>query len=546
MFISKEKYKACIYTRLSKDDGDKAESHSISSQKSMCGDYIRWQGDMELVDTFVDDGYSGVSLDRPGFRRLEEAIRKGQVDAVVCKDLSRFSRKYIEGGRYLEKIFPQLGVRFVAINDAYDSLGGSPQADSFLVPFKNLINDAYCKDISVKIRTNLDAKRRRGEYVGAYAPYGYVKDSADRNSLAVDEAAAKTVRQIFSMYKEGKGIGSIADQLNGLGVPSPMEHKNSMGIRYRTSFRTGKEAKWSYQAVRRILTNEVYIGVLAQGKRGTPNYKVREVQEKDRSEWVTVEGRHEPLVPYEDFAAVQEMLRRDTRSTGDGSEENLLSGFVFCAECGQPMARKVVPSKKGRNYYYYVCSTNRRHEGCSPHSISTKEVERAVANAIRGQVSSIIDMEAALEYIASLPDTGRGLEDYGALAERLQDEIGKYRKRKLRLYEDLSDGIIDKAEYADFRREYSAIIEEKEAALERVRQEERKAKEGQGKGRQWIEAFKKHRNIEALDRRTLMELVDRILIHEGHSVEILFRYRDEYQRAGETIENSGALPAGAI
>lgn len=282
--MSKKVYRTAIYARLSRDDGDKSESNSIKSQRSMCEEYIAGNKDLELVETFVDDGYSGVDFNRPEFRRLEESLRSGKIDAVVCKDLSRFSRNYIEGGRYLEKIFPQLGIRFIAINDNYDSRTGDPQSDSFIIPFKNLINDTYCKDISVKIRTNLDVKRRKGEFVGSFAPYGYKKDEEDRNKLIIDEEAAKIVRQIFSLFKDGKSIGQITDRLNELGVLTPMEYKKAAGLNFATSFRGVKTPKWSYQAVRRILTNEVYIGVLIQGKRGTPNYKVHVTRDKDESE----------------------------------------------------------------------------------------------------------------------------------------------------------------------------------------------------------------------------------------------------------------------
>lgn len=175
----KSVYRTGIYARLSRDDGDKAESNSIVSQKSICEEYIAQHTELELCDTFVDDGFSGVSFDRPNFRRMEQAIRDGKIDCIVCKDLSRFTRNYIEGGRYLEKIFPQLGVRFIAINDTYDTATGNPQSDSFIIPFKNLINDTYCKDISVKIRSNLDVKRRKGEYTHSVTVF-HCKPSQNR------------------------------------------------------------------------------------------------------------------------------------------------------------------------------------------------------------------------------------------------------------------------------------------------------------------------------------------------------------------------------
>lgn len=527
--MSEKVYRTAIYARLSKDDGDKAESNSITSQKAMCEEYISRHVDLELVETFVDDGYSGVDFNRPGFRKLEEALRDGRVEAILCKDLSRFSRNYIEGGRYLERIFPQLGVRFIAINDGYDSLTGNAQLDSFVIPFKNLINDTYCKDISVKIRTNLDVKRRRGEYVGAYAPYGYQKDPDDKNRLVVDEYAGDIVRQIFSMYKDGVSVCRIAEKLNSLGVLSPMEYKISTGSNYNTSFRINESAKWSYKAVHRILTNEVYIGVLAQGKRGTPNYKIHVVQDKDESEWVKVEDAHEALVTYEDFMSVRRMLGRDTRSVGEESEENILSGFLFCGDCGQPMTRKVVPSKN-KKYYYYICSTHKRHEGCTTHSISTKEVLKAVTNAVKQQIGNVLELSETLEYISSLPTADRTFE---AQMEKLTEEIAHCKKMKLRLYEDLTSGIIDKKEYADFRGQYTLRIEEKSETLERVRRESRDSSVNGPAEKAWVALYRKHENIGELSRRVLMALVDKIMIYEGHVVEVLFQYGDEYRQALE-------------
>jgi DNA invertase Pin-like site-specific DNA recombinase len=391
-----------------------------------------------VCEPFVDDGYSGVSFNRPSFKKLEDAIRKGGIDCIVVKDLSRFSRNYIDGGRYLEKIFPQLGIRFIAVNDAYDSLTGDPQSDSFVIPFKNLINDSYCKDISMKIRSSLEVKQKNGEFVGAFAPYGYKKSPENKNQLIVDEAVSEYVQMIFAMYKDGFSIGRIADRLNQMGVLSPMEYKHSAGVKFDTVFKTGDIAKWTYKAVQRILTNEVYIGVLAQGKRGTPNYKVRVVQSKDEAEWVKVENAHEALVSYEDFMAVKTMMKRDMRCSPDQNEAHLFSGFLFCGDCQQSMIRKTVPSKT-KKYIYYVCSSNKHSRTCSPHSISAKEVEEKVFRAIHDQIELVINLERALELIERLPSQSRKAFNYEAQITKLEEEIERYQKLKLRLYEDLSD-----------------------------------------------------------------------------------------------------------
>lgn len=376
--MSEKVYRTAIYCRLSREDGDKAESNSIASQRAICEDYIARHDDLEPVcETFIDDGFSGVNFERPQFRKLEEEIRCGRIDCIVVKDLSRFSRNYIDGGRYIEKIFPQLGIRFIAINDAYDSLTGDPQSDSFIIPFKNLINDSYCKDISMKIRSSLEIKQKSGEFVGAFAPYGYMKSPGNRNRLIVDEGAVDTVRLIFTLYKDGMSIGRIADRLNQMGILSPMEYKLSKGEKFDTVFKRSESSKWAYNSVRRILSNEVYIGVLAQGKRGTPNHKVRVVQKKDKSEWIKVENTHEAIISYDDLTAVGEMLKRDTRCSAGKSEAAVFSGFLFCGDCKRGMVKKTVPSG-GKKYVYYVCSASKDEGNCSSHSISEKELATAL------------------------------------------------------------------------------------------------------------------------------------------------------------------------
>lgn len=533
--MPKKVYRAAIYCRLSREDGDKVESNSIASQKAICEDFIARHEDIELVcEPFIDDGYSGVSFNRPRFKQLEDAIRKGSIDCIVVKDLSRFSRNYIDAGRYLEKLFPQLGIRFIAVNDAYDSLTGDPQSDSFVIPFKNLINDSYCKDISMKIRSSLEVKQKNGEFVGAFAPYGYMKSAENKNQLIVDEEVRETVQMIFSMYKDGISIGRIAARLNSMGVLSPMEYKHSQGVRYDTVFKTGETAKWTYKAIQRVLTNEVYIGVLAQGKRGTPNYKVRVVQSKDEAEWVKVENAHEALVSYEDFMAVKAMMKRDMRCAPDQDEAHLFSGFLFCGDCQQSMIRKTVPSKT-KKYIYYVCSTNKHSRSCSPHSISAKEVEEKVFTAIHDQIELVINLEKALELIERLPSQSRKAFNYEAQITKLEEEIDRYQKLKLRLYEDLSDGIIDKSEYFDFRNSYTRIIEEKQEALLRVKKEMKQTVTSGTTERNWVTLFKQYENIEELNRRVLMALVDRIIIHENHAIEIVFKYKDEYQQTLEYV-----------
>lgn len=532
--MSNKMYQAVIYCRLSKEDGDKVESNSIAGQRAYCEDYISKQSDIDVVhESIVDDGMSGVTFERSGFKQLEQLVKSGKVNCVVVRDLSRFSRNYIDAGRYLEKIFPSLGVRFIAINDNYDSLKSDHGSDSFILPFKNLINDTYCKDISVKIRSSLEIKKKNGDYVGNFCPYGYKRDEANRHKLIVDEEVREIVQMIFSLFKDGVSIGKIADRLNSMGVLSPMEYKRANGIKFETVFKTSKNAQWEYNTVKRILVNDIYVGTLTQGKRGTPNYKVKTIKVKDESEWISKEDNHEPLVSFEDFEAVSQMLKRDMRSKADDTE-NTLSGFIFCADCGATMV-KTVSTSKGKKYSYYVCSGNKKHKNCKTHTISVNEVEEKVFNAIHDQVELVVNLEKALELIEDLPHKDRRVLSYEKQIISLEQDIERYQKLKLGLYENLADEIISKEEYFEFRNTYTNILAEKEAAKKRLEKECKQAVDTGTTTKNWVTLFKSYENIDTLNRRVLMSLVDKVLIYENHALEVVFKYADEYKQTMEFI-----------
>ena len=400
-------YHAAIYVRLSKEDGDisssaKLESNSISNQKALILDFLKDKKDIEVVSVRVDDGYSGSNFERPAFQAMLEDIRHGIVDCVVVKDLSRFGREYIDSGKYIERLFPALGVRFIAINDNYDSLKGKNQADEIIIPFKNLINDAYCRDISIKIRSNLEIKRKKGECVTPFVAFGYRKTKTDKHKLEIDPSAGGVVQDIFKMKLQGMSQDAIANRLNELGILSPFEYKISSGSRYETGFRQKEQALWSSVTVRRILENEVYIGNLVQGKRTTPNHKVKQTYVKPEDDWIRIEKNHEPLVSDRDFEIVQRLLGMDTRTSPDQKQVYLLSGIAVCADCGAPMTRKV-STVAGKKYAYYLCSTNKETKRCSSHRIPEKDLEDAVLVMLKQHIQNILHLKRVLEFIGTVP-----------------------------------------------------------------------------------------------------------------------------------------------
>ena len=327
------------YGRLSREDSGKVESGSIKNQRDLIHDYVARRPELKLVMEGYDDGYTGTNFDRPHFQEMMAAIEAGKVNCVIVKDLSRFGRNHIDGGRYIAKLFPTLGVRFIAINDSYDSEHLN-SASNIIMPVQNLFNDSFCRDTSEKIRSHLDVKRRNGDFIGSFAPFGYAKDPDNKNRLVIDPDAAQVVREIFAQRIAGQSCKSIADSLNFAGVLSPMEYKRAQGMNYKSGYRVHSKAQWSAVSVRRILQNEVYLGVLEQGKRTTPNYKVRAVVGRPRDEWMRVENSHEAIISREEFELVARLMGKDTRMAPSAKTVYPLAGLVCCADCMGAMVRK--------------------------------------------------------------------------------------------------------------------------------------------------------------------------------------------------------------
>lgn len=539
--INSKVYQTAIYLRLSREDGDVAEgsklvSNSISNQKALIMDFLKSHTEIRVHSVYADDGYSGVNFDRPDFQRMLEDIRKGIINCVIVKDLSRFGRNYIEAGRYIEKIFPMLGVRFIAVTDNYDSMAAAGGYGSdMVVPFKNLINDAYCRDISIKIRSHLEMKRKKGEYIGAFAVYGYLKDERNKNQLVIDEYAAGVVRDIFAMKLCGMNQQTIADRLNSDGILSPMEYKKSIGINLETTFKKGTQAKWSYNAVLRILKNEVYTGALTQGKQTTPNYKVKTRVAKPEDEWVKVENTHEPVISRKDFELVQELLKQDTRISPDRDGLFPLAGLLYCGDCMEPMVRMTVPAG-GKKYVYYVCSGNKRDKtSCSPHRIAEAALTDSVLYLLQAHIENVLTLEAAMQVIEKAPKMKADVAKFDERIIRKRAELEKTEKRKLNLYEDLKDGIISKKEYMQLKAEYDRRIGEAETAIGSYEREMKLILENKSSMHEWIRDFKQHRNIQSLDRNAAVVMIKRVIVYSADRIEITYNFEDEFKRCSEYV-----------
>lgn len=535
-------YRAAIYVRLSKEDGDvtisndKVESDSISNQRELIKEYLKSKPEIRVCSERVDDGYSGVDFNRPAFQLMIQDVKENKIDCIVVKDLSRLGRNYIEVGKYVQNIFPVLGVRFIAINDNYDSFAAKSQTDDIIIPFKNLINDAYSRDISIKIRSNLEVKRKKGEFIGSFVAYGYMKSDVIRNKIIVDEYAGKIVRDIFEWKKEGMSQQAISDKLNRMGILSPMEYKQANGLNFATSFKVNSQAKWSSQTIGRILRNEIYTGVLIQGKKTTPNYKIKKVVCKDEEDWIRIEDSHEALVSRRDFNIVQSILDADTRTAPNEDAVYLFAGMIECADCHGTMIRKTVPAgsrREGteRKYIYYVCAENKNNKTCSSHTINEKQLEEVVLLSIRTHITAVMDLERTLNFVKSYPIGKLCIKKLDARIMQNEQEIDKCNKLKVSIYEDMREGLISKEEFVQLKDEFQSRVDEATRAVGKLEQEIETILSNKSETQEWIECFKEHSSISHLTRQVVIGLIHKIYVYEDNRVFIRFRYQDKFDYA---------------
>ncbi|MEE1257254.1 MAG: recombinase family protein [Lachnospiraceae bacterium] len=543
MLGSKKIYHAAMYLRLSREDGDldggkKAESNSISSQKALIKQFLKDKDDIILVSERVDDGYTGSNFERPQFQLMMEDIKRGVIDCVIVKDLSRFGREYIDSGNYLERIFPALGVRFIAITDNVDSI--NDQQNELMISFKNLLNDAYCRDISIKIRSNLEVKRKNGDVVSSFVSYGYMKDPENKYRMIIDEEAAIVVREIFKMKLNGYNNGGIVNVLNQRGIPSPAAYKWSKGGKYYSPFAKSKDTAWCPGTVKDILSNPVYIGTLTQGKYTTPNHKVKKMYKKPEDEWIVIEDNHEPIVSKREFALVQRIMGLDTRTSPSEDTVYPLGGLILCGDCGASMVKKVIPVN-GKEYHYYVCNTNKHGNGCTNHRIPQKKLEDTVLTIVQTFVANIIDIDHMMKFLDTVPLQEidiKELEKKKALKIR---ELTKCKELRNSLYEDLKEGIISQEDYNELYEGYNKRTRNAEEMIRVYEREINNILDDKSDKFLWIKHFAKYQNISELTRIAAVELIDKIKIFDKNHIEVIFNFDDVFLQLVDKFEETGHI-----
>ena len=534
------------YIRLSKEDllRGRDESNSVINQRLLLEQYHQthmdefYEGDES--DVYVDDGKTGTDTDREDFQRLLADVYSGKINCVIVKDLSRLSRNYTDAGNLIENLFVRLNIRFISLAEGVDSYRNPDSVSNIIVPITNVMNDQYCYQTSKKIRQVFDYKRRNGQYIGSFAPYGYIKDPKDKHQLIVDEDAAENVKQIYALCLQGTTKRHISFYLNEHGVPSPTAYRRAKGLPVSS---TSDDPMWGDRAIWNILTNPIYTGDLVQGRRRVKSYKVHEIEAVPEDEWVTVPDTHEAIIDKESFEKVQALLKRDTRSAPKSRELHLFSGFLRCADCGKAITR----SQSGKNVYY-ACSTykNRSRLACSMHSIKHNRLEAAVLFAIQQQVHLAVSYSELVARINSAPIKKSQSFRLDDLINTKERELAKVTRYKQSLYQDWKDGEITQQEYRTMKADYEQQSQRLSDILVRLTAERAELANGVDQEHPALVAFMKFENIDSLSREILIELIDHIKVYENGNISVRFKFADELRKIAEYIEiNTTTDPAVA-
>ncbi len=518
----KPKWICGLYCRLSVEDGNNRESNSIQSQKIILSNYVEELQGAVIGKIYVDDGFSGSNFDRPDFKNMIDAVENGLINCVLVKDYSRFGRDYIDVGYYIEKYFPDKNVRFISVNDNHDSLNGDAQ-DDLKMPIMNMFNDLQSRETSKKVRSGLKARKQQGKFIGAFAPYGYLKSTEDRNKLIIDDCVVDIVRQIFKWRVDGDSTYTINAKLNELEILTPTAYKNSIGINQNpVNVQSRKISCWNETTVRKILSNEAYIGNVVQNKSTTKNHRTKKKVNINESDWIKVEDTHEPIIDIETWDKVQSMTKKRARTSPTNKVINIFSGVIKCADCGYTMARRTY----GNGSAGFTCTTHRRDKNkCTTHGISERILNDAVLSAIMFQIKLAVDISSLIEEF----NKSNALEDKKSL---YYESVGKLKKEldlKLKisneLYFDLKKGIVTEEQYFELKDSTENEIHRLREKIENLN--DTKPKEILTNELSFVDVFERIENKNELTREMVIELIDCVHINEDKSIKIDFKFADE-------------------
>jgi DNA invertase Pin-like site-specific DNA recombinase len=517
--ITNKIYRTAIYIRLSREDEKIGESESVTNQRSLLVKYVKENG-YELVDTYIDDGYSGTNFNRPAFERMIEDIEAGKINMVITKDLSRLGRDYIGIGEYLERYFPQHNVRYLALTDNIDTMIDSSNID--MAPFKAVFNDMYAKDISKKIRTALRTKQKDGKWVGGCPPFGYMIDPEDKNHLVPNEDEAPIIRKIFALAKVGETPYQIRTILIDEKVPTAtMLRKNS---RTKHSY-ASKEGIWSQKTIKCILQNQLYVGDLVQNRRTKVNYKLKKTVWNAKEDWIVVENTHEPLVSKEDFAYINKILPKNSQRP-EKKIFRLLDGLLYCHECKHKIG--ICAPRKSDGRTYLVCNYYRMHSKygvCTSHGFNYDYLEEGILNIIKMIAGEYLN-PTELKNSAGNVKISDPRATLASELITLEKDLSVITNNLDKMYLDKLEAKITDEMYERIRSRLNDEIAGKKKRIEDIRIAIGKRTKTVDIKSECDKTLNKFLKMETPTREMMLELIEKIEVHKDKQIDIHFNFRE--------------------
>ena len=510
-------YHVALYIRLSKEDETEGPSQSVTNQKSLLNEFVQ-KHRLSVYDTYVDDGWSGTSYDRPDFQRMIEDIEAKKVNMVITKDLSRLGRDYIMTGHYMERYFPEKRVRYISLLDGIDT--GVESSANDITPFRAIMNDMYAKDISKKIKSVKRDKQRKGQFIGGKPMYGYKMHPTEKNKIVIDEEVAPVVRRIFAMALDGMSCRKIAATLNEEGVPTPATYCGwNMG-------RKGPYAGlWSSERISEMLQNETYLGNMVQGRTVKISYKSKKCLKQNRENWVVVENTHEPLIDKETFQKVR-MLVNSRKHTRSRTYDFLLKGMIFCHECGYPLAVLNRKNAAGEDVLYFVCRTYQRFTKagvCSCHSIKEKTVTDTVLTKIQEVCEAYLDPRQLQPIAITAVEEAHKAESYDGEIQSLHSKIDSLTANLDKMYMDRLTGLLAEM---DFERIYQRVKMDRTSLEEKLKELESQKESLVSTEDRAKELVQQFLDSAYTSRELLVSLIERVELTEDKQIIIKFRFRE--------------------
>jgi len=541
-------WNCAVYARLSIEDSGRKGTDTIDTQIELVASYVKQRADLFLVDTYIDNGASGKDFDRPAWNRLMDDIRVGRIDCVCVKDLSRFSRNYIETCEFLEKIFPFMGVRFVSVNDGYDNHVPKDRNEGLIIALKSLVNNQYLKDISRKVSTSIKVRQGRGEYIGAHAPYGYQKSKVVKGKLEIDDSTAPIVKKIFSYRAEGMSHYAICNLLNDTGIPCPSVVLRSQGkIKAENSNRSGI---WLQRATKQIVKSRIYLGHLVYGKSSQSLAENKPSMWHSESDWVICENTHEPIISSElwDRANAVEAERRKLHISYKKDKaplpKNIFQGLLVCGHCNTNMQRihnaKTMKNGNHFEYYYYGCFALHKHsEGQLYKKVKLEEIYDLVFQLVNNTLQKASNLGAIIEKRARQQVNPRVALESEII--RTSRELETINQRLAGLYESYVDKLLSEVEYVSMKVTYESRFEVLRQKINSLSMQVATVTDISASENRWLSAARDFQNPTELTREMLGAIVEQIKVYSTERVEVVWKFRDEYAILRECValhENS--------